>query len=604
MKALVITIDEKRLDSFVQAHQGLRFEVIHGVNGREADPSLYILKKDWRAYGKRRMSLGELGCALSHAMAWKRCVEMQEPVLILEDDARKSSDWLNIGDAASQYDVLFRGHRHIEDPVSIDDDYDKPTKWVNAHAYVINPKAASWLLEKFKEGIYAVDDFICDVLPKSPLSYASTKKEHYVQVPRSEIQTSTEPLLPSEYIVNFKTHVITVGTEKQKALPLMRSAIMNDINIINIGEGVDWKGGTMDGPGGGQKINLIKNYIKDIDDNDLLMFLDGYDVFIADNLETIRERFLGFEARILFAAEDKLWPDDSIIDMWPASHTKYRFLNSGTFIGEVGELKKLFHDPISDHEDDQLYIQKKFLSGNFDIALDYECYVFQTSDEDVSFTNGGQLFNPHTGCYPCVYHGNGGKPSKDKLRQLQKQAPSFISLKSQDFSQHSDDVIEVDFLTKEECDKIISIAEAYGYWTSMDGDKFPAQEIRLRALGIWDYIERVWNERLNSICEKHWWPIEMYGLRDAFVMKYTMDTQKDLPLHTDASFITGSIKLNDAYEGADLYFPRQKFSTEGVGVGKCVLFPGSVTHPHQCKELKSGVKYSLTMWTKRHNGDT
>ena len=82
-----------------------------------------------------------------------------------------------------------------------------------------------------------------------------------------------------------------------------------------------------------------------------------------------------------------------------------------------------------------------------------------------------------------------------------------------------------------------------------------------------------------------------------------MDTQTQLNLHCDASLVTGSVKLNDDYKGAELVFPRQKFSNKDVPVGKCILFPGQLTHGHECQELVSGVKYSLTIWTSRYSGD-
>jgi len=95
----------------------------------------------------------------------------------------------------------------------------------------------------------------------------------------------------------------------------------------------------------------------------------------------------------------------------------------------------------------------------------------------------------------------------------------------------------------------------------------------------------------------------MYGLREAFVMRYALDTQVSLANHCDASMVTGSVKLNDDYEGADLVFHRQNVSNKDVPVGRVILFPGQVTHGHECMELKSGVKYSLTMWTQRYKGD-
>jgi predicted 2-oxoglutarate/Fe(II)-dependent dioxygenase YbiX len=82
-----------------------------------------------------------------------------------------------------------------------------------------------------------------------------------------------------------------------------------------------------------------------------------------------------------------------------------------------------------------------------------------------------------------------------------------------------------------------------------------------------------------------------------------MKGQRDLRLHSDLSLVTGSVKLNDDYTGGDLYFPRQKFSNKDVPVGKCILFPGQVTHSHTSKELESGTKFSLTIWTKRGKND-
>ena len=96
----------------------------------------------------------------------------------------------------------------------------------------------------------------------------------------------------------------------------------------------------------------------------------------------------------------------------------------------------------------------------------------------------------------------------------------------------------------------------------------------------------------------------MWGMRDAFIIKYEMDKQRSLRLHTDASLVTGSVKLNDDYTGGLLEFPRQKFSNKDIPVGKCLLFPGQVTHGHTSTELLSGIKYSLTIWSSRYKNDS
>jgi predicted 2-oxoglutarate/Fe(II)-dependent dioxygenase YbiX len=96
---------------------------------------------------------------------------------------------------------------------------------------------------------------------------------------------------------------------------------------------------------------------------------------------------------------------------------------------------------------------------------------------------------------------------------------------------------------------------------------------------------------------RQWWPyVDYHGLRDVFVIRYAMGEQEELRMHHDIAQVSASIKLNDDYEGAELVFPRQEFSNDAVPVGDMVVWPSLVTHPHESKPLRSGVKYSLTVW--------
>ena len=80
-----------------------------------------------------------------------------------------------------------------------------------------------------------------------------------------------------------------------------------------------------------------------------------------------------------------------------------------------------------------------------------------------------------------------------------------------------------------------------------------------------------------------------------------MESQKSLHLHHDESHISGSVKLNEAYEGGVLKFPRQDFTNEELKVGQLLCWPSKITHPHLSTELRSGTKYSLTIWTQEEN---
>ena len=92
----------------------------------------------------------------------------------------------------------------------------------------------------------------------------------------------------------------------------------------------------------------------------------------------------------------------------------------------------------------------------------------------------------------------------------------------------------VDYMTPTMCDDLIAIADKHGGWGSLSYDKFPAQEIRFKDLapGLWGEMEEHWRKNLYPIIEEYWKPMEMYGMRDAFVMRYALDTQKSLSFCT------------------------------------------------------------------------
>jgi len=397
---------------------------------------------------------------------------------------------------------------------------------------------------------------------------------------------------------------------------LEQSAKAHGITYLNLGRQVTWMGGTMESQGGGQKINLVRNHLESLHNGDVVLFVDGYDVIINDTLPTILERYEDMGADIIFAAEKTCWPDATMSPQFPVTSTPYKYLNSGAYIGKVGTLKDFLGEAVPNDSDDQLWMHKRFLSpiGTTDwisrssVILDYEGYIFQC-DDDVEVING-QLANGM--CCPCIYHGNGGDDAKVRFKSLadkfgyveEAEVLSPAYHKGLEYEEVAPEILVANFMSEAQCQRYIEASESLGRWGELDGDKFPAQEIRLKELGLWDEISEQWADKLSKICEKHWHPEAYLGLRDAFTMRYSMDTQTELGLHTDASLFTGSVKLNDNYAGAELVFPRQEFTNKNVKVGQCILFPSMVTHGHKVLPLRGGKKYSLTMWTCRYEGDS
>lgn len=173
---------------------------------------------------------------------------------------------------------------------------------------------------------------------------------------------------------------------------------------------------------------------------------------------------------------------------------------------------------------------------------------------------------------------------------------SDIDLKEVEYYMYS-----TPFLTKEFCAYLVNRCNSLNTWGSgVEEHGFNTQDIYLEK--ELPQLYQTINSGLKALVfSKLQQILGLDGIPDPYTMfaiKYSMDSQRSLKLHHDESYITGSIKLNDNYEGADLEFPEQSFTNKDVGVGDILLWPASLTHKHKSNELLKGEKYSLTIWTK------
>ena len=93
MKLYVISLPdalERRDHAAAQlADAGLDFEFFDAMYGEEALAERYFDRCDaqeWLLNTGRPMTLGEVGCFASHRSMWQKCVELGEPLMIMEDD--------------------------------------------------------------------------------------------------------------------------------------------------------------------------------------------------------------------------------------------------------------------------------------------------------------------------------------------------------------------------------------------------------------------------------------------------------------------------------------------------------------------------------------
>lgn len=654
MNIFVISLaDREDRRSHIYKHfNEYNYEIVDAVNGYSTDFEKIGIKpfRKWiDPLLERTITPGEIGCAVSHINVWKKIAEQNLPAIILEDDSKfcnyngieSSFNFEEIDEVLNKYDMVYLGYKEmssksIEEVKLNETELVVPIYPYHTNAYAITPNFAKYLLSlNYNNYIVPVDEFFSIV--------NGIEKEDYLS--ESEIVISNFNFLKEKFfkekrkIAAFKTPVITqvsreelgsdienkisfgsfvhatVGTDEAKMNILFSSLLKNYSQVLNLGKNKQWTGGDVtNGPGGGQKVNLFYEFLNTQSDNSIILFTDAYDVFLVSSIDGIVNRFLEFKCDVLFSAEKTCWPDPSLSKLFPDSFTNYKFLNSGCFIGYRWALLRLIESQIKDTDDDQLYYQKQYLKSLtedfINIKLDTENYIFQClggSENSVKVLENGQLYNSETNCCPLVLHGNGGPYTKQVFKDIFNAVYKDITImpSTSKLSVVGPDIISGDFLNVYDSYEIINMAERAGKWKSMDGDKFPGQEIRIKEFSpqlfkiIEDHIMNV----IAPAIEKHWFPLEMYGVRDMFIIKYNKDSQSYLPCHLDASLVSGIIKLNGEYTGGETYFHRQDYSNANVNVGDIILWPGQVTHGHEGRPVTSGTKYNLVIWTSRFPGD-
>lgn len=147
------------------------FNFFPAVNAKEAPNhplfSHYNAKKHFYRKG-RNLSLGELGCFASHYSLWQKCVELNTPIIVLEDDVlildHFKSFYHHADQFVAKYSFLWLHKNYRDDKKVIIDTIANLSvakfyrDYFCAMGYLITPTAAKQLLKYCEEWIYPVDD--------------------------------------------------------------------------------------------------------------------------------------------------------------------------------------------------------------------------------------------------------------------------------------------------------------------------------------------------------------------------------------------------------------------------------------------------------------
>jgi len=159
------------------------------------------------------------------------------------------------------------------------------------------------------------------------------------------------------------------------------------------------------------------------------------------------------------------------------------------------------------------------------------------------------------------------------------------------------------FLTPEFCSYIIKCCDNLNSWAPADNDPdYYTQDINFE-IELPTLFRTIKRRLVDYIYPRIEEPMatEIMAPYSIFAIKYCMEGQTHLPIHRDDSYVSGSVKLNEGYEGGELVFPEQGYTNKNLEVGDLIMWPGSITHPHGSDRLTKGEKYSLTIWTPYPN---
>jgi GR25 family glycosyltransferase involved in LPS biosynthesis len=130
-------------------------EIFWGVYGNTLTP------QNWIDVGVRShiRTPGAKGCWFSHYYLWKKCIDLDEPIVVLEHDAIIQRPWESLEIDKS----IIKFHRHYrKDPTSYKWNHPVCGRWSpSTHAYCISPAHAVTLIEAAKNlGAYPADVFM------------------------------------------------------------------------------------------------------------------------------------------------------------------------------------------------------------------------------------------------------------------------------------------------------------------------------------------------------------------------------------------------------------------------------------------------------------
>lgn len=215
--------------------------------------------------------------------------------------------------------------------------------------------------------------------------------------------------------------LLTVVTHSERYYPyLTLSAKNNGHELITLGWGQKWQGFAW-------KFQLMKEYLETLSTDEIICFVDGYDVLVLEDPVTIEAKFknaIGNDRRKVLVSKEQA-PNGffnttvSYLSNLIFMKCKGESINSGTYIGYSSGILNILNGISREFDfradlDDQAFLQKYCVLYQNEIAIDSDSNIFlvvnspfsnfKEKDYNITYTNKTLLFKGNTVSF---FHGNG-----------------------------------------------------------------------------------------------------------------------------------------------------------------------------------------------------
>ena len=309
--------------------KGEEYEMFEAFDGKElTDEKLEqmgagILKEWQDPYSGRNVTWGEVGCGLSHYSVMEKCVQDNvEIAVILEDDviipsnfSAHINDCLKSLNEIDDWEFCYLGRKSMDDKdVHYNEEFLKPGYSYWLCAYIINLKGMKKVVDAgMKKNLITPDEVLPIVGQSSP--YKDYYKYYNLQEPLKMYSLKNLSCRPEPNafqksdtenskeidVFNDDLLLLATGTDMTDGLKrFIKSCKTYGLNYKIMGLNTEWNGGDMaNGPGGGQKINLLMNELNKLNDEQIVLVTESYDVIMSSNAKEIINKYRSFNKNIV-----------------------------------------------------------------------------------------------------------------------------------------------------------------------------------------------------------------------------------------------------------------------------------------------------------------